>query len=271
MSANRSVQAAQRRRTAPSEAQAPGRSVPQPSINSAQLFANQARGGPGPNIPTGRLAGQQAAMQQQQQQQQQQASISNISKMTLAQAITLITLRLGAVESKLLTSEPGTSMGMGMGMSEEGHENMILVDNEVILSITSRLDSLEKNTSNSSAPSGDNALIKQQIDIIKQSVNQIKIANSSLSKENKELKSQMQVLKKDLDSTKEVLVMLQTITMENSQKLMGYTLEDMNEIENTGYENYEDQLNELENEIEQSEIVGTNLKELIESEINANV
>jgi len=261
MSANRSVQAAQRRRTVPSEAP-PGRSGPQPSINSAQLFSNQARGGPGPNIPPGRLAGQQAAMQQ----QQQQSSISNISKMTLAQAITLITLRLGAVESKLISSDSNSSMGM----SVEGNENMILVDNEAILSITSRLDSLEKNPSNHLASGADNILLKQQIDIIKQSVNQTKMANSSLSKENKELKTQMQLLKKELDSTKEVLVLLQTITMENSQKLMGFTPEDMDEIENTDYENYDDQLNEIENELEQSEIVGTNLKELIESEINAS-
>ena len=71
MSANRSVQAAQRRRAGPtnSEPGIPGRG-PQPSINSAQMFANQARPGQGPSMPTGRLAGQQAAMQQQQMQQQ---------------------------------------------------------------------------------------------------------------------------------------------------------------------------------------------------------
>jgi len=111
MSANRSVQAAQRRRAGPtnSEPGIPGR-TPQPSINSAQMFANQQRGGQGPNIPNGRLAGQQAAMQQKQMQQQsyQQGEeqkidkLSSVNKMTIAQAITLITLRLGAVESKLI-------------------------------------------------------------------------------------------------------------------------------------------------------------------------
>ena len=65
MSANRSVQAAQRRRAAPQDGGMPGRG-PQPSINSAQMFANQAKPGQGPNIPNGRLAGQQAAMQQKQ-------------------------------------------------------------------------------------------------------------------------------------------------------------------------------------------------------------
>jgi hypothetical protein len=265
MSGNRSVQAAQRRRTAPSDPQPPGRSNPQPSINSAQLFASQSRG---PNIPPGRLAGQQATMQQQQFQQQQQASISNISKMTLAQAITLITLRLGAVESKILNLDPNGIM------SSEGQENMVMVDNEVILSITSRLDDLENNssTTNSSTPSADIVLLKQQMEHIKQTINQTnnqtKISHSSLSKENKELKSQIDILKKELESTKEVLVLLQSITMENSQKLMNYSIQDMQDIENNDLENY---YNDEINDVDQNEIVGTNLKELIENEINANV
>ena len=65
MSANRSVQAAQRRRAGGPEPAAPGRG-PQPSINSSQMFSGQGQQQqqqqqqqirPG---PTGRLAGQQA-------------------------------------------------------------------------------------------------------------------------------------------------------------------------------------------------------------------
>lgn len=273
MSGNRSIQAAQRRRTGPPDPQPPGRSAPQPSINSSQLFANQMQPGQGPYIPPGRIAAhqhQQATMQQQQaaMQQQQAASINNISKMTLAQAITLITLRLGAVESKLINFDPNMSlaMGMGMGMNSEGNENMLLIDNEVIASLNSRIDNLEKN-SNSSINVQENNLLKQQIEIIKQSVNQTKIFNTNLSKENKELKNQIDYLKKEIDSTKEILILLQNITMENSQKLMNYSLEDMSEIENSGQANFEHDDN---NDLEQNEIIGTNLKELIENEINAN-
>jgi len=97
MSSNRSVQAAQRRRSGAPE---PQRSTPQPSINSAQMFANQTRTGQGPNINPGRLAAQQVNMQQQIPQSTE--TISSVNKMTIPQAITLITLRLGAVESKLL-------------------------------------------------------------------------------------------------------------------------------------------------------------------------
>ena len=121
MSANRSVQAAQRRRAGPPEPSAPGRG-PQPSINSSQMFAAGAnqRMGPGSGQVSGRLAGQQAALSQKQMMEQQKQQMSNnsadalgsIKKMTIAQAITLITLRLGKVETQLingLNSDP-TSM-----------------------------------------------------------------------------------------------------------------------------------------------------------------
>jgi len=126
MSVNRSVQAAQRRRAGPTNAPEPPRG-PATSINSAQMFASQARAGNGPNIPQGRLAAQQASrnyaqppqMQSQMQSQQMQQSQDNaFSKMTIAQAITLITLRLGKVEQSLIDMECGvTSSHVGVGES----------------------------------------------------------------------------------------------------------------------------------------------------------
>jgi glycosyltransferase involved in cell wall biosynthesis len=76
MSGNRSVQSAQRRRAGPPEPQVPGRGGPQPSINSAQMFASQVRTGPGPNLPPGRLASQQMNMHQ-------EPVYSNIKKIRL--------------------------------------------------------------------------------------------------------------------------------------------------------------------------------------------
>jgi len=272
MSTSRSVQAAQRRRSGPPEPQAPGRSIPQPSINSAQMFASQARGGPGPNIPPGRLAGQQATLQQQQmqqqqqqqmQQQQQQQSIGNINKMTIPQAITLITLRLGSLESKMIELD-NTSTGIS---HVEGHENMILVDAEVIHSITSRLNDLESRPTNtsSSSQSADTVMLKQQVDSIKLAVTQQKAA---IIKENKDLKNQIETLKKELDATKEVLVLLQNITMDNSQKIINFSLN--NELDENIDMNAEYNFDEEDNvDQDQNEIIGTNLKQLIETEINA--
>ena len=165
MSANRSVQAAQRRRAGPPEVSAPGRG-PQPSINSAQMFANQHRTGAGPNIPTGKLAGQQAAlaqknmMAQQYEHSQEQAGLASINKMTIAQAITLITLRLGKVETQMLN---GLSSG---GMDASGEDN-VLVDKNVIQSLISRIDALEKKPASASGSSNqDVALLKQQFETV---------------------------------------------------------------------------------------------------------
>ena len=304
MSANRSVQAAQRRRATPQDGGMPGSKGPQPSINSAQLFANQARPGSGPNMPTGRLAGQQAALQQKQmqqpQQKQQPEGISGVSKMTIAQAITLITLRLGAVETKMMALEYETP-NQGTGISLDGQENMVLIDKNVIQSIVSRLESLEKRstTSSGSSVSGPEvALLKQQFETVKQAVIQTKGATVTI-------KTQVDSLKTELIETRELLSALQNLTMENSQKLMGVDFQNMdgfseqlldgdifldgnaliegnallnghalngNELKDSGGSEIQD--SNLLKEIVGTglkEMVGTSLKKLIESEINAEL
>ena len=279
MSANRSVQAAQRRRATPQDGGMPGRG-PQPSINSAQMFANQAKPGQGPNIPNGRLAGQQAAMQQKQMQQdsyqsqqaQKAEGIAGVSKMTIAQAITLITLRLGAVESKLMVLEHEPP---SQGISYDGQNNMVLIDKHVIESIINRLESLEKRSSTPVSASGpEMTLLKQQFEILKQSLLQTK--GSSL-KDNKDMKTQVENLKKEIDDTKELVTVLQNLTMNNSQKIF--------ELSSNNFENMDETLldteqlvdadidystllkiSELQNDT--GDIIETNLKEMIENEMN---
>ena len=276
MSANRSVQAAQRRRAGPPEVSAPGRG-PQPSINSAQMFANQHRTGAGPNIPTGKLAGQQAAlaqknmMAQKYEQSQDQGGLGSISKMTVAQAITLITLRLGKVETQLFNS---VSSG-GMGMESVGEDN-VLVDKNVIQSLISRIDALEKKPASASGTSNQEvALLKQQFETIKPIVIQSKNTSTSL-------KQQMDALKAELNETKELVVALQNLTMDNSNKIMAFNSifsanGDEVYIDNTGLEenmDFEDQQLEPDSvstleDLDQGSFIGTNLKELIEQEFNA--
>jgi hypothetical protein len=264
MSANRSVQAAQRRRAGPSNAEpgVPGRS-PQPSINSAQMFANQARPGQGPNIPTGRLAGQQAAMQQQQMQQQsyQQGQkvdkLSSVSKMTIPQAITLITLRLGALESKMMNSSEGHIDG-----------DMSNVDTGILHTIIERLNSLENSpTSSDSTSSHEVNLLKQQFETVKQAVVQNKNSNATLSNQNGLLKTQIDNLRKELKETKELLATIQNLTLDNSQKILDlsntdYNTTNLHDIEVTDLDNNE-QLNDNDNEF-----IGTDLKQLIENELS---
>jgi hypothetical protein len=289
MSANRSVQAAQRRRVGPQDGGMPVRG-PQPSINSAQMFANQARPGQGPSIPSGRLAGQQAAMQQKQMQQQSQQQktegVAGVSKMTIAQAITLITLRLGAVETKIMELEHESP---SHGMSFDGQENMVLIDKTVIQSITSRLESLEKRSSTGSASGSASGpevtLLKQQFETVKQTVIQTKGATVTIVKDNKELKNQVDSLKNELTETRELLTALQNLTMDNSQKIMELSSGDFQNVDeqffqtDQGDNDYNtligqtdsSEIQDLQEDSGSDEIVGTNLKELIESEINADL
>jgi chorismate mutase len=287
MSVNRSVQAAQRRRAGPSnnEPSIPGR-TPQPSINSAQMFANQSRSGSGPNIPVGRLAGQQEAMNQ--KQGQSSDKLSSVSKMTIAQAITLITLRLGAVETKLMQMPEGSSINDETNVDPFAFQNIL-----------SRLETLEKRAGSTSGidPSPELKLIKQQFDTVKQAVVQNKSATTNIIKENNALKTEINDLKKELLATKELLETLQKITLENSESILNLSIQNtddyndvfneqnivnLNGLENVDIENVELenvqlqvdelQVDELEEQLllsnQENDIVGTDLKKLIESELS---
>ena len=94
---------------------------------------------------------------------------------------------------------------------------------------------------------------------------------------------QVDSLKNDLTETKELLAALQNLTMDNSQKLLDYSvnmgqtfdhdrlgdgLQDGLEYEYDTSLN-QSSFNDFQDEIDPDEIIGTNLKELIENEINA--
>ena len=284
MSANRSVQAAQRRRAGPPEPQMPGRAGPQPSINSSQMFSGQSQGqgqGQGRSSQLNRSVSQTSSGQKGE-------GINSINKMTVTQAITLITLRLGAIEKKMITDTMNGSSSTS-GISLEGQENMVLIDRSVIESITNRLESLERRSSTTSGSSPELALIKQQMDTFRQSIVQTK---GTVSKENKELKSQMDTLKQELSEAKELLAALQNLTMDNSQKILAFSLESDN-IEDADYlelpdvnsrvfdgseELHGSELSDNEfignefrgNEFRGNEFIGTDLKKLIENEMNSN-
>jgi hypothetical protein len=230
--------------------------------------------------------------------QQKPDGVGGVSKMTIAQAITLITLRLGAIETKIIQIEHEPQLsGHGLsveGLSIEGQDNMVLIDKTVIQSITSRLESLEKRSSGSVSNSNSGpevALLKQNFEMVKQAIVQTKGVVTTISKENKELKTQVDSLKNDLTETKELLAALQNLTMDNSQKLLDYSvnmgqtfdhdrlgdglgdglqdgLQDGLEYEYDASLN-QSSFNDFQDEIDPDEIIGTNLKELIENEINA--
>jgi len=272
MSANRAVQAAQRRRAGGPEPAPPGRG-PQPSINSSQMFSQgqqQQQIRPGTN---GRLAGQQAQLQQQQMQQQMKQQMSepkdqglaSVNKMTLAQAITLITLRLGKVETHLHERDMSQFSNSGL-------------DTGIVDVILSRLDALEaapqttsgnSNSNSSSNNSLEVSALKQNVDLLKNTLVQYKTNITVLSSEQKSLKQEVEYLRAELAS-------LQSFTMEHNKQItqlsMAVNLDaDMNldgttDLDNNG----ELVLEDIDNNDYLNDNGVTDLKALIEQELNNN-
>jgi hypothetical protein len=243
---------------------------------------------------TGRLAGQQAQVQQQQQQMQnpmQQSGESGVSKITIAQAITLTTLRLGKVEMQLyeLAHQMATTGGeqgfsaSGQGVQgAEGMEDMVLIDKNLIDSIMSRLESLEKRSPTNAVGTGSSAdvtLLKQQFEAIKPSIANNTKVTTALTKEQKEHKVIVEALKSEMANTKDLLAALQTMSMDNSQKIFQIMsgeqviAQDEEEEEDTGIHFSDvavvDGESEESEEVDGLEITGNSLKGLIEQELNA--
>ena len=203
MSSSRSVAAAQRRRVGPPEPQQPSRG-PNTSIQSSQAFTQQ-QIQPG---TSGRLAGQHAALQQQQQQQQRKLqsnqNAAGTSKMTIPQAITLITLRLGRVENQLQNLDDSPTVEV----DEEGNiipnSNASSIDDNLLSNILERLDSLEKIIL-------DVASLKQQIDLFKPTLIKNTSSTNVLMKDVKEIKTSTESIKNDFKLTQSLVKDLQLL------------------------------------------------------------
>ncbi len=137
-SSSRSIAAARSRRAGESQPLVSG-GRPGTSIGSHAAFAP-------PQPPSNNVRVAKAPIQQQQQQHQQQQMPHNglpFSKLSISDAIGLVTLRLGRVEQFVIDFENGElSSNTKSGASIP--ENSKIVDNSVLTTIINRLDSLEK-------------------------------------------------------------------------------------------------------------------------------
>ena len=218
------------RRTAPTAGRQQQQRTPQPSIKSSQVFAPQ------PTREQTQYQQMNAKKQLQQQQMKnyqqdyneeysEKQNVTGITKMTIAQAITLITLRLGSVETKLMNSDFGSNVN--------NH-----IDEETLVNVSNRLDSLESKINLSSSSD-----YKQQIDHLTQAIIQSKNFSNTLMKENKELKTQFTNLKKEMTDVKQLIENVKNIAMSNENKIFqmlnvssefqldeNFNLEDENEI-----------------------------------------
>ena len=126
MSSSRSIAAARNRR-AGGDPQPVQRSRPNTSIASQAAFSQQPQ-------PQNRRVGQ-----PQQQQQQSQKQLVPVNKISISDAIGLITIRLGRVEQYMQQMQEDDSVSLPNNLSE----NTQLVDKEVLTTLTDRVYTLE--------------------------------------------------------------------------------------------------------------------------------
>ena len=120
------------------------------SSRSIAAARNRRAGDPTPTSRPGTSIASQPAFSQQSQQNKRSVNVTahnstpnvpiSSTKLTISDAIGLITLRLGRVEQFIQTAEHEGGINMGTNIPDNAH----LVDKSVINSIVNRLDSLEK-------------------------------------------------------------------------------------------------------------------------------
>jgi len=149
---------------------------------------------------------QQPGRQQQQQQQVQQQPMQN-PKMSVSDAIGLLSLRLGRMETFVQQLPPldqiGTSGGVG---SAEVGENMRIVDEAVFTNIVSRLDNLEKTRNVAPLPN------PQQ--------NKHNVANNEKLAV---LTATIESLTSEIKTIKDMVLNVQSFAIDTNQKMLNYT------------------------------------------------
>jgi len=175
-----------------------------------------------------------------QQQPQQQPQMN--PRLSISDAIALITLRLGRVEN-LIQNMPVDSPS-GSSSNFEQDENMRMIDVTVFENIVSRLDNLEKGQKNvSDTQSKQQQQQIQQHTQYQQQMNSLKLSTASQSfssntiidtksEENiSKLNDSVDVLKAEVVQVKDLLMKLQSFTMETNQKLSDIVFNDTGNLD----------------------------------------
>jgi hypothetical protein len=166
------------------------------------------------------------------QQQQEPPQPPTNPKLSISDAIALITLRLGRVETIVSNYDPNAGSGGGNHQMNYD-ENMRMVDQQVFNSIVSRLDALEKGR-NVGPVSGvieqrlgvleknQKMLIEKQQQtpvVVTQAPAETMVVNGLTEEQLKPMEESIESVKSELSSLKDLLLKLQSFTMETNQKL----------------------------------------------------
>jgi len=168
MSSSRSIAAARSRRAGESQPPVSG-GRPGTSIASHSAFVPQQMQPPSNNV---RIA---KAPIQQQPQQQVHSNGMPFSKLSVSDAIGLITLRLGRVEQFMIDFDQG-EFSSGGQTEENIPKNSKIIDNSVLTNIISRLDAIEKKETmtNSNTSSNFNNVSNEQVSKIEKELKETK-------------------------------------------------------------------------------------------------
>ena len=225
--------------------------------------------------------------QPQQQQPQQSSEALPFSKLSISDAIGLITLRLGRVEQWIIETdhedESEHKSGHDGSNIPNGHK---VIDSSVLTTIINRLDSLEKRDGGPSLPSED---LSKLVEDVKALTEQFKRMSDDVNKHTLEIaKNTEQVFRfnRELTETKDILksfmVKYDMFTQETSQNFLDYETalgdlekrlpaeqetEGVSIVDEIGSEVVETSINDIEvdNTIMSSDLKSLNKQELANS------
>ena len=185
-----------------------------------------------------------------QQQQQQQPQMN--PRLSISDAIALITLRLGRVENLIQNMPVDSPSGFSSNLEQD--ENMRMIDVTVFENIVSRLDNLEKGQKTvSDAQSKQQQQQLQQHTQYQQQLNSIKLSTATQSSSSSytpivdtkseenisKLNDSVDVLKAEVVQVKDLLLKLQSFTMETNQKLSDIVFNDTGNLDDCMDDNTE--------------------------------
>lgn len=220
-SSSRSIAAARARRAGeiapPVSGNRPGTSIGSHAAFAPQQYQQQ----PSPNV---RVARGQPPMPQQMQQQQQTGNGLPFSKLSISDAIGLITLRLGRVEQFIIDVENGEQT-ISHDSTSFIPENSKVIDSSVLTNIINRIDSLEKRESGSNN--------NEQMLIVSTEIasldSQVRKFNEEISKSTSyvtRLNETIMQLSKEVIETKEILqnltIKMDSHVQETNEKFLDY-------------------------------------------------
>jgi hypothetical protein len=231
MSSSKSVAAARNRRTEAPPPQYKNIKPPGPvtSINTAGGTSLNARAQPLPQYQQYQPQQYQPQQYQPQQQQPQSQEQSIPSKVTIANAIGLLTVRIARLEQfvhRYNLEQSGSHPKQGsQGNATDNVEARL--DDSILRNIVSRLDNLEKDKK--TAATAAQAVVPVKPQVITQVVAPPVAEDPAVIKLNDDLSK----LKQEVKDTEALLLKLQSFTMETNQKLVNMLFQDTNEISMT--------------------------------------